>query len=155
MSRIRFLFLAIAVAVSTGFASTAALAQDIEKFFGHFNGSGIAENADMPGFPRAEQRLLAFLIGSQRHAVNLRFRKKLPRDWREAALRLAILLRLGVLLNRSRSGSEVPVPGLEAGNDTLHLHFDRAWLDENPLTEADLKRERKHLKDAGYRLTFD
>jgi exopolyphosphatase/guanosine-5'-triphosphate,3'-diphosphate pyrophosphatase len=119
------------------------------------HGAYVAENADMPGFPRAEQRLLAFLIGSQRHAVNMRFRKKLPRDWREAALRLAILLRLGVLLNRSRSGSEVPVPGLEAGNGTLHLHFDRDWLDENPLTEADLKRERKHLKDAGYRLTFD
>ncbi len=118
------------------------------------HGAYVAENADMPGFPRAEQRLLAFLIGSQRHSVNMRFRRQLPRDWRESALRLAILLRLGVLVNRSRSGSDVPVPVLSVGADSLHLDFDAAWLADNPLTEADLKRERKHLRNAGYELSF-
>ena len=118
------------------------------------HGAYVAENADMPGFPRAEQRLLAFLIGSQRHSVNMRFRRQLPRDWREPALRVAILLRLGVLLNRSRSGSEVPVPGLAVTKDSLHLEFDADWLADNPLTAADLKRERKHLKTAGYALSF-
>ncbi len=118
------------------------------------HGAYVAENADMPGFPRAEQRLLAFLIGSQRHAVNIRFRKRLPRNWREPALRVAILLRLGVLLNRSRSGSDVPVPRLVVDKDAVHLRFDPDWLADNPLTEADLKRERKHLKEVGYELSF-
>ncbi len=118
------------------------------------HGAYVAENADMPGFPRAEQRLLAFLIGSQRHSVNMRYRSQLPRNWREPALRLAILLRLGVLVNRSRSGSDVPVPALTVENESLHLDFDADWLADNPLTAADLKRERKHLKEAGYTLTF-
>ena len=119
------------------------------------HGAYVAENADMPGFPRAEQRLLAFLIGSQRHAVNMRFRSRLPRDWRKPALRLGILLRLGVLLNRSRSGSDVPIPELSVDKASLHLRFDARWLQDNPLTAADLKRERKHLKAAGYTLSFD
>jgi len=72
------------------------------------HGAYIAENADMPGFPRAEQRLLAFLIASQRHQVVTRYLQELPRAWREPALRLAILLRLAVLLNRSRNQAEVP-----------------------------------------------
>lgn len=46
MSRFLPLILALALAVPTGLASNGALAQGIEKFFGHFEGSGISENAD-------------------------------------------------------------------------------------------------------------
>lgn len=118
------------------------------------HGAYVAEHADMPGFPRAEQRFLAFLIGSQRHAINTRFRRKLPRNWRESATRIAILLRLGVLLNRSRSSKAAPPPRLEADEDSLTLEFDPEWLRENPLTKADLRRERDHLREVGYRLRY-
>jgi len=46
MSRILPFFLAMALALPTGLASTTVLALGIEKFFGHFEGSGISENAD-------------------------------------------------------------------------------------------------------------
>ena len=118
------------------------------------HGAYVAENADMPGFPRAEQRFLAFLIGSHRHDINTRYRKNLPRSWREPATRLAILLRLGVLLNRSRPSQDIPVPALKVGKDSLSLHFNAEWLAANPLTEADLKRECRRLNDAGYQLSY-
>ena len=51
------------------------------------HGAYIAANADLPGFPRAEQRFLAFLIGSQRHDIDARFLNILPRAWRKPALR--------------------------------------------------------------------
>ncbi len=120
----------------------------------HRHGAYVAENADMPGFPRAEQRFLAFLIGSQRYNIDTRYRKQLPRSWRVPATRLAILLRLGVLLNRSRYSKAVPVPRLAVKQDRLELEFDSAWLKENPLTEADLKREHGRLKDADYLLSY-
>ncbi len=119
------------------------------------HGAYVAEHADMPGFPRAEQRFLAFLIGSQRYEIKTGYRKKLPRDWRRSATRLAILLRLGVLLNRSRSSKEIPLPELSVGKDSLELVFDPVWLADNRLTRADLKRERDYLKDVGYSLRFD
>jgi exopolyphosphatase/guanosine-5'-triphosphate,3'-diphosphate pyrophosphatase len=36
----------------------------------------------------------------------------------------------------------------------MALRFDSAWLEENPLTVADLEREQGYLQDAGYELTF-
>ena len=119
------------------------------------HGAYVAENADMPGFPRAEQRLLAFLILSQRHAIASRRLRKLPRGWRQPALRLAILLRLGVLLNRNRSDADLPRIRLAVDGKSLTLTFDPAWLAANPLTVADLERERGYLEAAGYRLAVD
>jgi exopolyphosphatase/guanosine-5'-triphosphate,3'-diphosphate pyrophosphatase len=118
------------------------------------HGAYIAENADMPGFPRAEQRLLAFLIASQRHQVVMRYLRELPRTWREPALRLAIILRLAVLMNRSRNDAEVPPVELRVDARSLQLKFDPEWLSANPLTLADLAREQRLLSQAGYELRY-
>ena len=118
------------------------------------HGAYIAENADMPGFPRAEQRILAFLIASQRHQIVTRYLKELPRAWREPALRLAILLRLAVLLNRSRNQAESPPVEINVDAKSLAVRFDPAWLKANPLTVADLEREQRLLAQAGYDLSY-
>jgi exopolyphosphatase/guanosine-5'-triphosphate,3'-diphosphate pyrophosphatase len=118
------------------------------------HGAYIAENADMPGFPRAEQRLLAFLIASHRHQIVMRYLKELPRGWREPALRLAIILRLAVLMNRSRNDAEVPPAEFRVDARTLALTFDPEWLSANPLTLADLAREQRLLSQAGYELRY-
>jgi exopolyphosphatase/guanosine-5'-triphosphate,3'-diphosphate pyrophosphatase len=118
------------------------------------HGAYIAEYADLPGFPRAEQRFLAFLIGSQRHSIVTPTESQLPRSWRDTALRLAMILRLAVLLNRSRSTVEMPSIELLVDGNSMALHFDSAWLEENPLTIADLEREQGYLRDVGYELTF-
>ncbi len=118
------------------------------------HGAYIAANADLPGFSRAEQRFLAFLIGAQRHSITTKFLRGLPRGWRVPALRLAILLRLAVLLNRSRSPIDMPPVALEVNRKTLRLEFNAAWLAENPLTVADLEREIGYLGAVGYTLGF-
>ncbi|MDH3614740.1 MAG: Ppx/GppA family phosphatase [Gammaproteobacteria bacterium] len=118
------------------------------------HGAYVAEHADLPGFPRAEQRFLAFLIGSQRHEIDTRFNNQLPRAWRETALRLAMLLRLAVLLNRSRSQLDIPGIELAVKDRSLELHFDPAWLQANPLTVSDLEREQGYLHAVGYELSF-
>jgi exopolyphosphatase/guanosine-5'-triphosphate,3'-diphosphate pyrophosphatase len=116
------------------------------------HGAYIAENADMPGFPRAEQRLLAVLIGSQRHGIDTSRLKQLPKAWRVPALRLIMLLRLAVLLNRSRNDKLSPEIRIEVTEKSLSLHFDPEWLAANPLTIADLEREREIVRSAGYEL---
>jgi exopolyphosphatase/guanosine-5'-triphosphate,3'-diphosphate pyrophosphatase len=118
------------------------------------HGAYIAEHADLPGFPRAEQRFLAFLIGSQRLSIDNPSKNQLPRNWRDMALQLAMILRLAVLLNRSRSTVELPLIELLVDGHSMALRFDSAWLEENPLTVADLEREQGYLQDAGYELTF-
>jgi len=116
------------------------------------HGAYIAEHADMPGFPRSEQRFLALLIGAQRHRVETPRLAELPHSWRENALRLVIILRLAVLLNRSRSTEILPPVAFSVTQDNLRLDFDAEWLAANPLTIADLEREKEYLLEVGYKL---
>jgi exopolyphosphatase/guanosine-5'-triphosphate,3'-diphosphate pyrophosphatase len=118
------------------------------------HGAYIAEHADMPGFPRAEQRFLAVLIGGHRHSIDRKMFGGLPEGWREAGLRLLLILRLAVLLNRSRK-AELRVPvRLRADGRRLIVSIDADWLADNPLTIADLERERGFHAEVGYTLDF-
>ncbi|MBU2678338.1 MAG: exopolyphosphatase [Gammaproteobacteria bacterium] len=119
------------------------------------HGAYIAEHADMPGFPRAEQRYLAFLIGGQRNNIDANRLKTLPKAWRQTGLRLVMILRLAVLLNRSRSAAEMPPVTLRVTDDSLRIGFDAEWLAANPLTIADLEREQAFLAELGYSLGID
>jgi exopolyphosphatase/guanosine-5'-triphosphate,3'-diphosphate pyrophosphatase len=116
------------------------------------HGAYIAEHADMPGFPRAEQRFLALLIGGQRHRIDTSGFSVLPDSWQEPGMRLLILLRLAVLLNRSRKETEHPPVSIRASDRTITLSFATDWLAENPLTIADLEREQEFLEQIGYDL---
>jgi len=119
------------------------------------HGAYIAENADMPGFPRAEQRYLAFLVGSQRHNLCIAQLKQLPKNWRVSAMRLAMLLRLAVLLNRSRKNDAPPALEIQPVDNSVRLRFDPEWFKANPLTVADLKREQEFLAAVDYDLIFE
>lgn len=118
------------------------------------HGAYIAEHADMPGFPQAEQRFLATLIGGQRNRIDESRLHALARSWRESGLRLLMILRLAVLLNRSRNATELPKVTFSVDEKSLSLGFDADWLTENPLTVADLERERGFLEQVGYNLTL-
>jgi len=118
------------------------------------HGAYIAEHADMPGFPRAEQRFLAALIGGQRHHIDTSGFNLLPEAWREAGLRLLMILRLAVLLNRSRKGTEQPPVRIDVSSKKIGIGFDADWLTANPLTIADLEREKELLAHVGYDLVI-
>jgi exopolyphosphatase/guanosine-5'-triphosphate,3'-diphosphate pyrophosphatase len=118
------------------------------------HGAYIARNADLPGFPRSEQAVLAFVIATQRGSIELQELKKLPASWREAALRISVVHRLAVLLNRSRSSQVLPHISFEVFGKSLKLSFPEEWLAANPLTIADLNRERKYVSNAGFELSF-
>ena len=118
------------------------------------HGAYIAANADLPGFPRSEQLLLSYLIASQRSDLSNSRLSSLPTQWRAKALKLAIILRLAVLVNRSR-GAGVPDDIVaSAKNQSVSLCFPENWLAENPLTIADLEREQCYLDVAGFKLRF-
>jgi exopolyphosphatase/guanosine-5'-triphosphate,3'-diphosphate pyrophosphatase len=118
----------------------------------HKHGAYLLAHSDMPGFSVQEQRMLSLLV----RGVRRKFQKKefevLPRARARMALRLAILLRLAVLLNRSRSDRELPKRTLAAAKKSLRLEIPDAWLDEHPLTRADLELEKRYLDAAGFRL---
>lgn len=118
----------------------------------HLHGSYLLANADLPGFVRLEQQLLATLVGFHRRKLDLLQLDALPERWRATTFKLIVLLRLAVLLNRSRSPVELPPIELAAGAHRLELRFPKAWLASNPLTQADLGQEQAWLAARGFEL---
>ena len=118
----------------------------------HRHGAYLLENADMPGFAREEQRLLARLVGSHRRKLALAGLEDLLPPWDHTAVRLIVLLRLAVLLHRGRSPTALPNIELSATPNSLVLRFPGRWLKEHPLTTADLHQEIDYLKSHGFRL---
>ncbi len=118
----------------------------------HRNGAYLLENADMPGFPREEQRLLARLVGGHRRKLSLEGVEELLPPWDRQALHLIVLLRLAVLLHRGRSPAALPPIELSATPKSLQVEFPGGWLKDHPLTSADLVQEVEYLRASGLRL---
>jgi exopolyphosphatase/guanosine-5'-triphosphate,3'-diphosphate pyrophosphatase len=121
----------------------------------HKHGAYVLEYSDLPGFSRSEQLLLAALVRGHRRKFPLTVFENLPKKLIVPAQRLCILLRLAVLLHRGHRRQELPAVVLKVKKHVLKLTFAAGWLDENPLTRADLEAEAQYLKKAEYRLLFN
>ena len=120
----------------------------------HKRGAYILTHADLPGFSRTEQSLLATLILNHRQKLRLGSFENLVARARIPGQRLCILLRLAVLLHRGRTDEQVPNVAIQVDKSNIGLTFPEQWLDQHSLTKADLRKERKFLKDAGISLDY-
>ena len=127
---------------------------DIAHNHYHRHGEYIVAHADLQGFSLPEQQVLATLVRSHRRKFPTEVIAALPRNWSAWAERLAMPLRLSVVLHRSRGPLPLPPIELTAAKNALDLRFPPEWLDEHPLTRADLETEAAYLREAGYRLSF-
>jgi exopolyphosphatase/guanosine-5'-triphosphate,3'-diphosphate pyrophosphatase len=118
----------------------------------HQHGAYLLENADMPGFPREEQRLLARIVGGHRRKLATEGFDQLLPPWDKRAIFLIVLLRLTVLLHRGRSDAALPALNLLARGRSLEIRFPGRWLKDHPLTAADLVQEIELLRAADFRL---
>lgn len=122
---------------------------DIAHSHYHKHGAYVLENADLPGFTVQEQRLLATLVRAHRRKLPTSVFRSLPAKARLVE-HLAVLLRLSVLLHRSRS--EVPELKLSAARRKLEIRFPPGWLEAHPLTAADLLEEIELLRTGDFEL---
>ena len=118
----------------------------------HKHAAYILENADLAGFSHQEQKQLAILVRSQRRKFPLTAFRDLPSGQMKSLQRLAILLRLGVLLHRSRSPEPLPELEVSAQKKQIRLRFPEGWLDNHALTQAELIQEAEYLNAADYML---
>ena len=112
---------------------------------------------ELPGFDREQQRLLTALvrwhIGTLKPAEFFKFARYSEQD----VMALMRLLRLAVILNKSRQATET------AKNFTLEMHrtlndwtlnFESGYLDRNPLIWNELRAESNLLKEFESSLVF-
>lgn len=120
----------------------------------HKHGAYVIRYSDLPGFSQSEQCLLAALIRGHRRKFPVTVFEELPKSMRVPAQRLCILLRLGVILHRGRSRQIPPPLRLSAKGKRINLEFPSRWLEDHPLTCADLEAETQYLKAVDYKLSF-
>ncbi|SNC77122.1 exopolyphosphatase / guanosine-5'-triphosphate,3'-diphosphate pyrophosphatase [Marinobacter sp. es.048] len=111
----------------------------------HKHGAYLLRYSDLPGFSQQFQRDLATLVrGHRRKFASAIFEGLDPEDI--ARLRyLCVLVRLAVLIQHPRNMETPPAFTLTAHKDKLRLEFPSGWLDDRPLTLADLENERDYL----------
>jgi exopolyphosphatase/guanosine-5'-triphosphate,3'-diphosphate pyrophosphatase len=125
---------------------------EISHYQYHKHSSYLVAHSDLPGFSREEQQALAAMVRGQRRSFPRKHIKQLSDDMQQATLRLTILLRLSLVFNRGRSEKTDTHVGLSLHRNTLILTLPSGWLEEHPLTEADLLQERQELKEIDIRL---
>lgn len=121
----------------------------------HKHGYYIVANADLLGFSQQDQKLLATLVRTHRRSYSTDIFKELSSPWKGMGKRLAVLLRLAVVLNRSHTPNPIPVPVLSFSKKNIRIQLDKEWLDTHPLTRSDLETEATYLGKAGYILQID
>ncbi len=118
------------------------------------HGAYIIENADLAGFSRQDQLVLSIIIRYHRRKFSESRFADLHSPWDADAPLLTIILRLAVLLHRNRDEQALPDFKIAINKNKIRLHFPVLWLNQAPLTVADLCQEADYLKDAGFKLDF-
>jgi exopolyphosphatase/guanosine-5'-triphosphate,3'-diphosphate pyrophosphatase len=131
------------------------IGRDIAHSQYHKHGAYILTYADMPGFSRQEQQVMALLVRAHRRKLPLNEIQALPESWHKLLYRLLVLLRLAVLLHRSRSDTALPEIKLLVKKRNLTLIFPTGWLNDHALTQSDLEQEAVYLSKGGYSLAFE
>lgn len=104
----------------------------------HRHGHYIISNADMPGFSRREQEMLAAVVLGQRGNL-----KKMEEAFRSGLIHeeTVLALRLAVIFCHARKDVTLPVMDIRrVGNSTV-IRLAEVWLSAHPLTAYLLKEE--------------
>lgn len=118
----------------------------------HRHGAWLIANADMPGFSTGECARLSFLMRQQRHGFSVKSLEEFAKRDREGITRSTLLLRLAVLLHRTRGPEELPLRFEAPKENRMHVVAPQGWWEAHPLTQVDVEEESEHWLDHGYRL---
>ncbi len=123
------------------------IGMDIAHSQYHKHGGYLLRYMDMPGFSSWDQRQLAALVRAHRRKFPIS-ESGFNGSERTRLIRMAVLLRLAVVMHRNRGTRPLPHVGLAVGEtpDHLILSLPGTWLQRHPLTRLDLQQEAAFLE---------
>jgi len=107
----------------------------------HKHGAYIIENSDLIGFSIVEQKALALLVRYHRRKIDMSAFDVLQQSEKQRVVKILSLLRLAVLVHRGRHNVHLDKLKLKVKENQLIVSADEEWLEENPLTSAELVAE--------------
>ena len=118
----------------------------------HKHGAYILENSDLLGFTLAEQTALALLVRYHRRKIENEAFGNLPDEERDRLLMLLGILRLAALLHRGRNDESLDDVNVVIKEGQITVVAPQTWLDEHPLTYAELLAEAERLTHVNIKL---
>lgn len=121
----------------------------------HRHSAYIIANSDLPGFDFEQQTLLATVLRHHLKPFKRNELRTISRFHQRDILTLVRLLRLAVLLNRSRQATIVPQRlVLNISQEHWQLEFEPEFLTYNPLIADELLEEKSQLAQIDLHLSF-
>ena len=117
----------------------------------------ILYNTELPGYDNEQHRLLSTLVRYHMGNFKLPEMFKFSRYHEKDVLALIRILRLAIILNRSRQATEKTEEIALKIDRTLHhwtLQFSSDYLQHNPLIKNELLLEHRFLQGLGFGLTI-
>ena len=121
----------------------------------HKHSAYVLAQVDLHGFSRTDQQILAAIVRGHRGKWSSSWYEELPKVWRVTAQRLAILLRIAVILNRGRNLTDAPEITAQASRSGLNLILPAEWLETHALTLTDLEQDARRLRNSEFSLKFE
>lgn len=115
----------------------------------------LVEASDMAGFSRQEQLFLAALVGYQRRDIPIDYADRLPGRMHEALQITLLCMRLSWIFCRTREDEAIPDAGITLDGSGVRLVLPAGWMENHPLTIADLEYEKQALQTIGLQLEIN
>ena len=112
----------------------------------------LVEASDMAGFSRQEQLFLATLVGLQRRDIPPGYASRLPGRLHQALNVTLLCVRLAWIFCRTREDAAIPGYKVKLDDRKVYLALPHHWVENHPLTIADLRHEIKALAMTGLQL---
>jgi exopolyphosphatase / guanosine-5'-triphosphate,3'-diphosphate pyrophosphatase len=119
------------------------------------HGQYIIEQTDLPGFNQEQQTALAWLVGNQRKKITPLIKHQWHLLHAETLEKLAVIIRLSVLLNQQRHLDEDYLIAAIATPKTLTLTLKEQWLSERPIIDTELFYEKQSINSLGINLIIN
>lgn len=103
----------------------------------------LIEHADLDGFSRTDQKIIATILYNHKRRFNLDDFEYLP----DFVIPLTLILRISVLLHRNREPQPMPDFDFTYEKKKITLTFPKNWIETHPLIQQDLEFEREWLKE--------
>lgn len=114
----------------------------------------LVEASDMAGFSRQEQLFLASLLGFQRRDIPGDYLDRLPMRLHQPLRTTLLCMRLAWIFCRTREDVAIPEIKMTLQSDRVQLSLPVDWVNNHPLTIADLEYEESVLQSIGLQLDF-
>jgi exopolyphosphatase/guanosine-5'-triphosphate,3'-diphosphate pyrophosphatase len=121
----------------------------------HKHGAYLVRYSDLPGFSQQAKQELATLVRGHRRKFATAVFESCDEDDVPRLQRLCLLVRLGVLLQHPRTCEQPAGFRVDINQHKVGIAFAEAWLQDRPLTRADLENKREYLAKQNFKLSFE